>query len=299
MDIVGQNYREKELVDLHQAKPNLRLIGTENGHGLAEWLILRDNPFISGHFLWTGMDYLGEALWPQISFNQGLFDRTGEWKTLGLQRQSWWSDKPVVHLVRKADNAGVGEWVANWSPVDPGTYDDARVQAYSNCDEVELFLNGKSLGVKAKPADDSPRSWEVTFEKGTLKAIGKNKGVEVATEELVTAGDPAKIMLTADRAAISFNWDEVCLVSVRVVDANGVICPNADKLISFAISGEGVIAAVDNGDVNSHEAYQSTERRLYDGICIAIIKAKAAKGKISITAGTPGLANVATEIEVH
>ncbi|MEI7420853.1 MAG: glycoside hydrolase family 2 TIM barrel-domain containing protein [Prolixibacteraceae bacterium] len=299
MDIVGQNYREKELVDLHQAKQNLRLIGTENGHGLAEWLILRDNPFISGHFLWTGMDYLGEALWPQISFNQGLFDRTGEWKTLGLQRQSWWSDKPVVHLVRKADNAGVGEWVANWSPVDPGTYDDARVQVYSNCEEVELFLNGKSLGVKTKPADDSPRSWEVTFEKGTLKAIGKNKGIEVAKEELKTACDPAKIMLTADRSAISFNWDEVCLVSARVVDANGVICPNADKLISFAISGEGVIAAVDNGDVNSHEAYQSTERRLYDGKCIVLIRAKAAKGKITVTAGTPGLANVATEIEVH
>lgn len=299
MDIVGQNYREKELVDLHLAKPDLKLIGTENGHGLAEWLILRDNPFIAGHFLWTGMDYLGEALWPQISFNQGLFDRTGEWKTLGLQRQSWWSDKPVVHLVRKADNAGVGEWVANWSPVDPGTYDDARVQVYSNCEEVELFLNGKSLGLKAKPADDSSRSWEVTFEKGTLKAVGKNKGKEVATEELITAGDPAKIILTADRSSISFQWDDLCIVSARVVDANGVICPNADKLISFAISGEGVIAAVDNGDANSHEAYQTTERHLYDGKCIAIIKAKAAKGRITVTAGTLGLTPSTTEIVVQ
>lgn len=299
MDIVGQNYREKELVDLHQVKPELKLIGTENGHGLAEWLILRDNPFISGHFLWTGMDYLGEALWPQISFSQGLFDRTGEWKTLGLQRQSWWSDKPVVHLVRKADNAGVGDWVANWSPVDVGTYDDARVQVYSNCEEVELFLNGKSLGAKAKPSDDSPRNWEVTFEKGILKAVGRNKGSEVATEELVTAGDPAKIILKADRAAISFQWDDVCILSARVVDANGVICPNADKLISFAIAGEGVIAAVDNGDVNSHEAYQTTERHLYNGKCIAIIRANAAKGRITITAGAPGLAAVTASLEVQ
>jgi beta-galactosidase len=299
MDLVGQNYREKELVDLHLAKPDLKLIGTENGHGLAEWLILRDNPFIAGQFLWTGMDYLGEALWPQISFNQGLFDRTGEWKTLGLQRQSWWSDKPVVHMVRKADNAGVGEWVANWSPVDPGTYDDARVQVYSNCEEVELFLNGKSLGAKAKPADDSPRAWEVTFEKGILKAIGKNKGSEVVTEELVTAGDPVKIILTADRAAISAGWDDLAVVSARVVDANGVICPNADKLISFGISGEGVIAAVDNGDVNSHEAYQATERHLFNGKCIAIIKAKSVKGKIIVTAGAPGLDAVSAEIQVH
>ena len=91
MDIVGQNYRENELVAVHTAKPHLKVLGTENGHGLSEWLILRDNPYMSGQFLWTGFDYLGEALWPAISFSNALFDRTGEWKQLGYQRQSWWS----------------------------------------------------------------------------------------------------------------------------------------------------------------------------------------------------------------
>jgi beta-galactosidase len=298
MDIVGQNYRENELVAIHQAKPDRIVIGTENGHTLSAWLSMRDNPFISGQFLWVGFDYLGEAQWPAISYDQGLFDRTGNWKQLGYQRQSWWSEKPVVHVVRKEDNAGVGNWVANWTPVDFGTYDDARVQVYSNCEEVELFLNGKSLGSKTKPADDSPRSWEVTFEKGSLKAIGKNRGKEVANDELKTAGDPVKIILTADKSKISKNWDGVVYVTAQVVDANGTVCPNADKLISFEVSEAGLISAVDNGDVNSHEAYQVSERHIYAGQCIAIVRAKSASGKITVTAKSPELKDASVVIEV-
>ncbi len=298
MDIVGQNYREKELVDAHISKPERIVIGTENGHGLTEWLILRDNPFMAGQFLWTGFDYLGEALWPAIGSSQGLFDRTGGWKPLSYQRQSWWADKPVVHIVRREENAGEGDWVADWTPVDAGTYDDARVQVYSNCDEVELYLNGKSLGSKLKPADDSPRSWEVTFEKGTLRATGKNKGTEAASEELKTAGIPARILLTSDKPKITRNWDEVSYVTARVVDAEGITCPNADKLISFAVSESGLISAVDNGDNNSHEAYQAAERHIFNGQCIAIIKAKTASGKIIVTASSPELTSGSVTIEI-
>jgi beta-galactosidase len=299
MDIVGQNYRENELVDIHKAKPNQIVIGTENGHTLSAWLALRDNAFMSGQFLWAGVDYLGEAQWPSISYNQGLLDRTGGWKQLSYQRQSWWSDKPVVHIVRKDDNAGVGNWVANWTPADFGTYDDARVQVYSNCEEVELFLNDKSLGSKVKPADDSPRSWSVTFEKGSLKAVAKNNGKVIASDELKTAGDPVKIILTADKSKIANNWDDCSYITAKLVDANGIICPNADKLISFEVSGPGVVVAVDNGDVNSHEAYQINQRQIYQGQCIAIIKAKAAPGKITVTANSPELTAGSVVIEVN
>ena len=297
MDIVGQNYRENELVAAHNTKPGRIVIGTENGHTQLAWLALRDNPFMSGQFLWVGIDYLGEAQWPEITFGQGLFDRTGGWKQLSYQRQSWWSDKPVVHIVRKEENAGVGDWVANWTPTDFGTYDDGKVQVYSNCDDVELFLNGKSLGSKAKPADDSPRSWDVTFEKGSLKAIGKNKGTEVASEEHKTAGDPIKIVLSADRPTISSNWDDVSYVTVNVVDANGVICPNSDKLISFMISEAGLIAGVDNGDITSHEQYQASQRHLYRGRCVAILKAKSSNGKITLKASSPGLEDATITLE--
>lgn len=289
MDVVGQNYRENELVDAHLANPERIVIGTENGHGLAAWQILRDNPFMSGQFLWIGIDYLGEALWPAISFDSGLFDRTGGWKQLGYQRQSWWSENPVVHIVRKEYNAGEGDWVTNWTPVDFGTYDDARVQVYSNCDEVELFLNGKSLGKKEKPDDDSPRSWEVTFEKGTLTAIARNGGMEVATDQLKTAGSPASIILTADKSKITKSWDDISYITANIVDEDGIICPNTDNLISFTVSETGIICAVDNADPKSHEAYQGYKRHAFNGQCIAIIRAKTESGRIAITASSPEL----------
>lgn len=299
MDVVGQNYRENELVAVHIAKPQLKVIGTENGHGLAEWLVLRDNPFMAGQFLWTGIDYLGEALWPAISFDKGLFDRTGGWKPLSLQRKSWWSEKPVVHIVRKEDNAGEGDWVADWTPVDAGTYDDARVQVYSNCDEVELFLNEKSQGIQKKPADDSPRSWEVTFEKGTLKAVGRNNGKEVASEELKTAGAPSKILLSADKSKIKKSWDDVTYITAKVVDAAGVVCPHADNLITFNLSTDGIIVAVDNGDNTSHEPYQASERHVFRGQCVAIIRAKNASGKITVTASSPELISDSVTLEIN
>ncbi len=289
MDIVGQNYRENELVDAHLADPKRIVIGTENGHSLSAWLILRDNPFMSGQFLWTGIDYLGEALWPAVTYNLGLFDRTGGWKQLSYQRQSWWADKPVVHVVRKEKNGGEGEWVNDWTPVDFGTYDDARVEVYSNCDEVELFLNDKSLGTKPKPADDSPRSWEITFEKGSLRAVGRNAGITAASEELKTAGTPSGLVLSADKQVMTSSWDEVTYITVTVVDEDGIPCPNADNLITFNVSEAGTIVAVDNGDPESHEAYQASERHAFRGQCIAIIKTGKSPGILTITAGSPQL----------
>lgn len=289
MDVVGQNYRENELVAAHNAKPERKVIGTENGHTLTAWLALRDNEFMAGQFLWAGFDYLGENDWPATTSDLGLFDRVGGWKPIAYQRQSWWSDKPVVHLVRKEGNAGAGPWVANWTPTDFDTYDDGKVEAYSNADEVELFLNGQSLGKKAKPADDSPRAWDVTFAKGTLRAVARNKGQEVATDELKTAGPPARIILTTSRPKLGATWDAAAYVTARVVDANGILCPNADNQITFSMTGPALLAAVDNGNVASHEGYQTNQRKAYQGQCIAIVKAKSAGAGITVKASAPGL----------
>lgn len=298
MDVVGQNYRENELVAAHVANPTWKVIGTENGHTLAAWLQLRDHPFVAGQFLWTGIDYLGEADWPDVVNGQGLLDRTGGSRPLSFQRESWWSEKPVVHIVRKQENAGAGPVVADWTPTDFDTYDDARVSVYSNCDEVELFLNGKSLGSKPKPTDDSPRDWNVTYEKGAIKAVGKNKGEVVANDELKTAGDPAKIMLTVDRPQINNDWNDVAYVTATVVDANGVPCPQADKIVNFSISGAGVITATDNADLANQESYKVPVRHTYHGKCIAIIKANAPTGKITVKATSAGLADGLANLEV-
>lgn len=297
MDIVGQNYRENELVAVHKAKPQLKVIGTENGHTRDAWLVLRDNPFMAGQFLWTGIDYLGESDWPRIGHNSGLIDRIGRTKPRTFERQSWWSDKPMVHVVRSAGNAGVGELINDWSPTDVDTYDEANVQVYSNCEEVELFLNGKSLGAKSLPANAAPRTWKVTFERGSLKAVGKNKGAVVATEELHTAGEPSKIILSIDKTKLENNWDDVAFVKASVVDEKGIKIMRADNLVTFKINGPGIIAAVDNGSNSSHESYRGDKRQAYMGEVYAIIKASGAKGKITVTASAEGLGESTITIE--
>lgn len=289
MDIVGQNYRENELIAYHEAHPDAKVIGTENTHVLSMWLALRDKPYMSGQFLWSGIDYLGESVWPNTTAGSGLFNRIGTWKSNGLQRQSWWSDKPVVHIVRREGTRGFSQWLPNWSPSDSVKSDTAHLQVFSNCEDVELFLNGKSLGVKSKPADDAARLWNIDFEKGTLKAIGKNKGVVVASEELKTAGPPAKIILSTDQNSLTNNWDDVAFVTATVVDADGVVCALADNKINFTIDGAGVIEAVDNGNNASHDIYKASSYNAFRGKCVAIIKGKAGSGKIVVKASGEGL----------
>ncbi len=167
----------------------------------------------------------------------------------------------MVYVMRKEGNAGSGDWISDWTPNDFDTYDQAHVEVFSNCDEVELFLNGKSVGSKPRTADNaSPRTWVITFEKGTLKAVAKNNGQVVAQQDITTAGKPAKIMLTVDKNSIENNWDDVVYVRATVTDENGNRCWSADNKIKFSLEGEGVITAVDNGDLNSAESYDARER---------------------------------------
>ena len=290
MDVVGQNYRENELIAAHEAHPDWKVIGTENTHVLSMWLALRDKPYMAGQFLWSGIDYLGESVWPNTTAQSGLFNRILLIKQNGLQRESWWSDKPVVHMVRSNQDTGRRRgFVYDWTPVDPFTYDTARLQVYSNCDEVELFLNEKSLGSKTKHADDSPLTWNVKFEKGSLKTVGKNNGKVATSEEFKTAGAPAKIILTTDQPSLSNSWEDVAFVYATIVDANGVLCPNSDEKIKFTIEGPGIIEALDNGNNSSHDIYKASEYVSNRGKCLAIIKAGGKPGKIIVKASAPGL----------
>ncbi len=299
MDVVGQNYRENELVTAHENNPSWKVIGTENRIEQAAWISLRDKPYMSGQFLWTGIDYLGEADWPEVVHGSGLLDKTAGIKDVGYQRQSWWSDKPMLYVMRKEGNAGAGAWVSDWSPTDIDTYDEAKIQVFSNCDEVELFLNGTSVGVQPRPADNaSPRNWSITFHKGTLKAVAKNNGKVVAEQVLTTAGNPAKIMLSADKPQIENNWDDLVYVTATVTDENGLPCLNATDKIRFSAEGAGVIAAVDNADLSSAEPYSSKERWAYKGRCIAIVKASGGSGEIKITASSSDLKSESITIKI-
>ena len=186
---------------------------------------------------------------------------------------------------------------SDWTPTKLDAHDET-VEVYSNCEEVELFLNGKSLGAKPLPPDASPRTWLVRFESGTLFAVAKNHDRIVARDELRTAGTPVRIVLSADRNRVAPIWDDLVHVTSKIVDKNGVLVPTANNQVSFVVSGPGVVAAVDNGDNSSHEKFQASQRHAYQGLSFAMIKAKAPRGRITITASSPGLASASITLKI-
>ena len=303
LDVIGTNYRDNELLAAQRAQPSRKIIGTEQRHDRQTWLWLRDNPSHSGQFLWTGVDYLGEARrWPTIAAGSGLLDRTGAVKPMGRERESWWSERPMVFLARRVGTTAASPTdpgfaplerrqvlFGDWSPTNAAPHAE-NVEVYSNCKEVELFLNGKSLGKKEINADASPRNWQVPFAPGILKAVARDeKGKAAATNELRTAARPVRILLTTETKKLSPGWDNVAIVRAKIVDAKGIQIPRANDLISFKISGPGVIAAVDTADNASHEPFQASSRHAFQGECVAFVKATAASGRIDLTATAPGL----------
>jgi beta-galactosidase len=316
LDVIGTNYRDAELLAAHAAKPARRIVGTENHHDRGAWLAVRDHPEYSGQFLWAGIDYLGEApLWPLVSSRSGLIDRTGAPHPLAYERQSWWSAEPVVHLVRRvrapvppvsdpgndtplAANYRLrpADLFADWTPAAPAAHDE-HVEVYSNCEQVELFLNGRSLGSQPLHADASARTWTVPYAAGRLRAVATNQGRVVATDELRTAGAPARILLSSDQDRIAADWDGVATVTATVVDADGVLVPTAANRVSFQLTGAGVLR-VDSGDHTSHESFQATERRAYEGRCTALVQFRRGgeAGPLTLAASAPGLEGASVTI---
>ncbi|MBX3435404.1 MAG: DUF4982 domain-containing protein [Pirellulales bacterium] len=311
LDVIGTNYRDLELLQAWRDNPTRKIIGTEQGHERGTWLACRDNPQHAGQFLWVGIDYLGESRrWPVTTFNAGLLDRSGRVHPRGYERQSWWSDAPMVRVFRR-------EAATERTPTDPGyeavewqrrqvLFDDwtprdlkphrELVEVYGNCDEVELVLNGQSLGAKPLPGDARPRTWEVAFSPGEVTAIARNAGREVARHELRTAEAAHRLELTTNRSSITSSWDDVAIVVARLVDERGTPLPRSDDLVEFTATGPGAVVAVDNGSIVSHEPFQATRRKLFQGQCVAYVKASGT-GSISIKAVASSVAPGVVAIE--
>jgi len=203
------------------------------------WTYYAARPWSSGGFAWTGFDYRGENDWPDINANYGIIDMAGFPKDDYFYYQSWWSDKAVLHLLP--------HW--NW-PGKEGQNIDVR--CFSNLDEIELLLNGTSLGRKTMPRN-SHLQWMVPYVPGTLMARGYKNGNLMAEEKVETTGPPVSIQLTPDRATINPDGEDLSIITVAVTDAKGRVVPVADNLVSFGISGGGKIIGVGNGDPSSHE----------------------------------------------
>ncbi|MGD8781221.1 MAG: DUF4982 domain-containing protein [Ignavibacteria bacterium] len=241
------------------------------------WRVINKFNFVSGMFTWTGFDYLGEPTpytWPARSSYFGLIDLAGFPKEAYYFYKSEWTDEPVLHLFP--------HW--NW---DKGNIID--VWAYTNCDEVELFLNDEFLGIKKKSEDIFHLTWQLKFASGTLKAVARSNGKEILTKEIKTAGEPAKIKLEADRNIISADGKDLSFVTVKILDKDGNLVPDADNLVNFSISGSGKIAAVDNGLQTSHKSFKTNYRKAFNGLCLAVIQSNKEEGKIILTAESDDL----------
>lgn len=317
LDVVGQNYRENELIAANKQNPKRSIVGTENQHGSGPWVMVRDYAPYSGMFLWTGVDYLGEADragWPVIGSGSGLLDRTGAEKVRGMERESWWSEKPVVYVVRSSATggaprpapvdpgypnpgaapaaagpraAGRGGPFHDWTPANLAPHAEA-IEVYSNCQSVEAFLNGASLGAKPINADASPRRWSVQFAPGEVRAVCRDAGVTNVADTLRTAGAPTAIELTPDRPTVGSTFDDLVYVRARVVDANGVTAPGADPLLHFKVTGPGVIVATDNASNVEHTPFSSHDRKADAGTAVALVRGSGA-GAITVEASADGL----------
>jgi beta-galactosidase len=342
VDLPGFNYKPMHYGEVLESHPNWIILGTETASTLSSrgvyhlpmekytkhpslnltsydiivppWATLPDvefaeqdkNPKVLGEFVWTGFDYLGEPTpyfmgndpkdWPSRSSYFGAVDLAGFPKDRYYLYQSRWTTEPMVHVLP--------HW--NW----PG-YEgkDIPVMAYTNCDEVELFVNGKSLGRKQRfsepvtlPVGQNTSKdlkfaskyrllWNVPYEPGSLKLVGYKDGKVAATDEVRTAGAPAKIELIPDRATIQADGQDLSFVTVRIVDANGVFCPMADNLVQFKVTGAGRIAAVDNGNPATTEPFQADYRKAFNGLALLIVRSnRGQSGPVEVTATSPGLA---------
>ena len=251
------------------------------------WREVKRLPYVSGLFIWTGFDYLGEPTpywWPSRSSFFGIVDLAGIPKDVYYMYQSEWTDTPVLHLFPHW-NWKKGETVDIWA-------------YYNQADEVELFLNGESLGVKSKPDDAFHVCWRVPFTPGTLKAVSRKDGKEVLAREIRTAGEPARIMLIPDRSALHADGTDLSFVTVEIQDKDGNLVPDADNLLRFTVEGDGFIAGTDNGDQNDPVSLKKPERHAFYGKAMAVVQNTGKAGTIRLKATAEGLPDAIVEIKV-
>ncbi len=340
LDIVGYNYvdrwldrRETYFGPDHAAFPERRMVGTEDASAPAVrgeyperaapagtpprplylsapvrteqlWKFALTHAYVIGHFMWTGFDYLGESRWPAKASSSGALDTCGFPKDTYYLYQSIFSPRPMLHLLPH------WTWPGREGKVVP-------VLAYTNCEVVELFLNGRSLGAKAREfprpgtqggwntyarppvfptTADLHLEWDVPYEAGELKAVGYRGGAVACTETVRTAGVPAALEIVPDRTALRADARDAASLEVRVVDAQGTVVPGASNRVSFSVEGPAVLLGVDNGDPQSHEPYQAGRRDAFHGLCLAVIQTRREAGPIRVTARADGLREAAAEL---
>jgi beta-galactosidase len=316
VDVQGCNYFIQDYDDFHQRFPTQPMLAAETGStvstrgiysndegkgyvsaydlnhpswafkALDSWRAVAERPFMAGTFVWTGFDYRGEPTpyhWPCINSHFGILDTCGFPKDNYYYYQAWWSDKVVLHILP--------HW--NW----PGREGQPiSVWVHSNCDEVELFLNGQSQGRQAMERNGH-LEWQVNYAPGVLSAKGYTDGAEVIVAQRSTTQAPHGVRLLPDRSPILANGEDVAVVTVSIVDADGLVVPTANNLVTFNLSNNARILGVGNGDPSSHEPDNAPQRSAFNGLCQVILQAGRDGGEIVLTAESAGLEPVRLVID--
>ncbi len=324
LDVCGYNYANNGYVRDHERLPERIIVGTESFPRMAfeNWMAVKDYPWVIGDFVWTGFDYLGEAsigwlgfafgttFYPWIEAYCGDIDICGWKRPQSFYRDALWkpdrvsvfvtSPEPTFKLNPGSRGASMWSWpdeVASWNwegyegkPMD--------VKVYSSCEEVELFLNGKSLG-KMKTGREAKftAQYQVEYASGTLRVAGYTGGTEVASGELRTTGKPENLSLFADRETIKADGQDLCYVTVEINDNGGLRVPTAGNLVKFGIKGPGRIIAVGSSDPLGDQSFTRPERKAYQGRCLVIIKSENKAGEITLKAESDGIQS--SEIKIR
>jgi beta-galactosidase len=296
------------------------MIGLEStpGEAFDNWTLVEQESYILGDFVWTSLDYLGEAGigrvvygdkearglgdYPWNQANCGDLDLCGFKRPQSYYRDLLWNVGTQLYIAvnypspdgtpGKTTYWGWPEVWPNWTW--PGKEGQTiKVDVYSACESVELFLNGRSLGVQpTTPAERLTASFEVPYEAGELKAVGFKGGKAAAETTVKTAATAASIRLTPDRAELNAADDDLCYVTVEILDETGMVHPAADRTVFFTLQGEGSIAAVGNANPATEESYRGNQRATYRGRALVVIKTNGNAGEIRLRAQADGLAGV-------
>jgi beta-galactosidase len=329
-DVFGMNYWQDRYELMHEKYPNLPLLSTESSatlstrgeyHFPVEEIYsgyiheskqitsydlvntgfgalpdvefkLQEAPWLAGQFVWSGFDYHGEpdpyeeGYFPAHSSYFGIVDMCGFKKDRFYLYQSQWTTEPMIHVLPHWN------WEGREGEVTP-------VYVYSNCDVVELFVNGESQGKKEKEEGIHRFKWEdIKYHPGSIMVLGYNsEGVVLCDKEIKTAGAESQIQLIADRTTISPGGDDLSFITVKITDMDGNLCPKASNLVKFSIEGEGTLACVGNGDPTCIESYQLPERSAFHGLCLLVVRSTKQEGSITIKAKSEGLETDSIEIK--
>jgi beta-galactosidase len=323
LDVGGYNYavggdsgRKDVYGEDHARAPDRIMVGTESYplEAFGSWMAVEDHPYVIGDFVWTAWDYIGEAsigwlgYWQESSFYPwnlaycGDIDICGWKRPQSYYRDALWKPDQLSIFVTPpkpsfATNPHIESW-SKWNWLDAvadwnwNGYENkpVAVNIYSSCAEVELFLNGKSLGKKeTNRSTKFIATWDVPYKPGKLEAIGYDGGKQVNQAVLNTASAPVSIKLTADNTSLKANNQDLSYITVELRDKHGILNPRAENLLHFKINGAATIAGVGNANPRSLESFQLLQRKAWRGTCLVILKTTGKPGIITLTVSADGI----------